>query len=120
MCMIDGADEDWVSLGSRMRKARKEHRCYECHRQIVTGETYEAAKGVSDGDIQTFKTCAHCVWARTWIVEQCGGFLYGGVLEDLREHWDESWELRSMDLGRRVILMRDQWVRHGELVPVPG
>lgn len=120
MCMIDGADDDWVNLGSEMRRARKEHQCFECSRVIAKGEQYEVAKGKSDFGIETYKTCAHCVWARSWLLVECNGFLFGGVEDDLRDHWDENWELRSVDLGRRILGMRARWRRRdGALMAVP-
>lgn len=43
------------------RKARKAHRCYECHRDIQPGETYTRSAGVWEGDFQCVKRCGHCI-----------------------------------------------------------
>jgi len=41
-------------------KARKEHKCCECHRTIKPGEHYQRVTGVWDHDPNTFKTCTEC------------------------------------------------------------
>ena len=45
-------------------KARKLHRCCECHGAINPGDTYEKAFIVQDGDVSNFKTCQKCAEAR--------------------------------------------------------
>lgn len=109
--MIDSADCDWTPLGKEDRRARKAHECGECRRQIRIGETYEVAKGVDDYGVSTFKTCAHCVAAREWLVIICGGFLYQGVLEDLEEHWNEEDQLRGNWLAHAIAGMKRRWTR---------
>ncbi|BCD83641.1 hypothetical protein PSm6_00480 [Pseudomonas solani] len=53
-----------------IRKARKPHRCCECHGLIVPGQSYEHVAGVWDGGADRFKTCMHCVEAREWAIAQ--------------------------------------------------
>jgi len=43
-----------------IRKARKEHKCYECNRIIMIGESYYYSKGNWDGRWLDFKTCIEC------------------------------------------------------------
>lgn len=120
MCMADDGD-GFVVSSSATRRARRRHECGECGRLIepTLGERYEHATGLYEGHWQTFKTCGHCVAARSWLMVTCNGFLYNGVLEDLEEHWDESWELRSHYLGRAILGMRRRWSRRdGTLMPV--
>ena len=66
------------------RKARKTHRCYECHSEIRRGDRYEEVTGVWDGRPDRFRTCLDCVSVRDAFF--CDGFEYGGVWEYLHEH----------------------------------
>lgn len=122
MCMVDLSEDDWVSFGDKVRRAAKDHKCFECSRMITKGEHYEEAKGLSDGNcFHVFRTCLHCVAARNWLSVVCHGWLYGAVQQDLQEHWDEAWELRSWWLGRIVRRMERRWTRRdGTLMPVPN
>lgn len=87
MCMIDGADS-CEFLSKQIRLARKPHRCSECGRSIEPGEQYETYFGKAEGDTFRGATCQHCIAVRGWLVAVCGGFLYGGVFDDLHEHID--------------------------------
>ena len=42
------------------RKARKDHKCYECHGIIQKGEKYHNHHGVWDGSGSTYKVCVEC------------------------------------------------------------
>lgn len=50
MCMVDYAENDgvWMVM-PHFIKARKDHRCENCHRVIAKGETYQYAKYLSEG-----------------------------------------------------------------------
>lgn len=120
MCQTGDWDGDWYAFPGEIRTTRRERQCGECSRPIAVGENYERVRNRSDGQYGApIITCAHCLVARQWLSDICNGWLYGGVHEDLREHWDEEWALRSVTLGRYVILMQTRWHRHGQLVPVP-
>lgn len=41
-------------------RARKRHRCLECHGFIETGETYQKSSGVWNGQGCSFTTCEQC------------------------------------------------------------
>jgi len=41
-------------------KARKEHKCCECGKDIAIGEIYEYTFGVWDGDASSYHTCEKC------------------------------------------------------------
>lgn len=100
----------------RIHSARKEHKCYECGRIIRVGEKYEYTAAKWDGDIHFIKTCSHCKAAKQWLVKQCGGYVWGGVKEDLREHMSYAW----LKVGRLVVGMRRQWEKRGHgLMPIP-
>lgn len=118
MCMVEEA-EPIVVLTNTMRTARKEHTCTECDRTITKGERYEYVHGIADGGRMTSKVCTHCIAARQWLQYNCGGYCYFGVLEDLREHWDDEPETRSIWLGRAIIGMQRRWRSLEPLGPAP-
>jgi hypothetical protein len=43
-----------------IRKARKDHRCYECRGLISKGENYIYASGIGIDGPEDFKTCLEC------------------------------------------------------------
>ena len=109
MCMIDDCEPNEF-FDSKKPVAAKEHICCECGRTITKGERYHYAVGKSDGSLWTAKQCAHCNNAAKLLSKHCGGFLYGGVYEDLSEHVHEilPW---SMQAARGVIGIQRQWRR---------
>lgn len=119
MC-FDGDPVDLVK--AKEQRARKEHLCAECGRTIASGEVYLYEAWVYEGSFDTHRTCGQCHAARRWLVEICSTWQYGWVLNELAEHWDESWwggrGYRSLGLGRLIIASRTRWQRNGELVPV--
>lgn len=68
-------------------KARKNHICTECKREIVKGEEYELIKGKFEGDLFTDKTCNDCLSVRRAFF--CGGCA-GQIWEELYIHFDEN------------------------------
>lgn len=67
------------------RNARKEHRCGECSRRIVPGETYEDAQGMMPGgDFYYAKTCSHCLDIRQYVQNSvpCFCWAHGSMEED--------------------------------------
>lgn len=71
---------------STIRKAAKDHRCYECREAIPKGSKYEYASGCWDGIVDTFKTCLSCVEIRNHF--SCGrGFIYGQLWDDLEQNF---------------------------------
>jgi hypothetical protein len=46
--------------GHEERKARKAHKCCECHGTIQPGEKYHFHHGVWDGRASSYKVCADC------------------------------------------------------------
>lgn len=53
------------AYSSRVRTARKQHRCFECGKSIMPSQMYEYASGIWDGEPSSFKTCMRCVALRT-------------------------------------------------------
>jgi hypothetical protein len=114
MCAVDDADpcDVWHAV---YPTARKRHVCEECQRSIQTGETYRRVKMLYEGYWSESITCAHCEAAGAWMGEVCGGYLGGGLDEELREHWSEGYA--SILLGRLILGMRERW--HHGADPVP-
>lgn len=123
--MVD--DSDPVELisrrNSRARVQHKchecvQHKCHECGRRIEQGETYLAEFYKSDGRTEGHKTCTHCRVVRQWLGDECGGWLYHGVEEDICEHADEGYYGFGVKL--LAIGIRRGWRRRdGGLWPVP-
>ena len=103
MCMIDDADEHFQFYRESPKVARKDHQCYECQRVIHCGERYYYATAKSaSSSIDQYHTCAHCHVAQEWLMAECGGFLSGGVGEDIHDHWLEGghgFGLARLDVG---------------------
>jgi hypothetical protein len=120
MCAVDGA-EPWDFFNEETRRARKAYRCEECGREIERGEQHQYAVGLCDGSFEAHRTCAHCVAASSWLSVECRGYLIGGVLEELTEHWGHGSEYQSMWLARAIVGMRRKWrTRRGALMqPLP-
>ena len=120
MCLMDDADGcvDTIESGNYYT-ARKAHKCAECYRQIDAGERYHREVYVFEHRFTVHKTCAHCMVVREWLWGECGGWIYGAVEEDAREHCDGQGY--GMDLYRAVVGMRHSWRRkNGTLLPIPG
>jgi hypothetical protein len=117
--MVDDA-EYYYPFHQNLNCAHKPHKCDECGRQIEVGETYEVATGLLEGHWDRWKTCAHCVWARRWLISECNGWCFSFVYEDLLEHWEEDPLFATLDLGRRIVGIRNKWQRNGKLMPVPA
>lgn len=116
MCMVEDADFATMFADSVVT-ARKQHKCSECFRVIEPGEKYRKyfGKGV-DGTFHG-KTCIHCEVLMEWLQQNCGGYLFEGVLEDFQEH---ASDYQRMDLWRLTAMARNQWrsVRKNILLPV--
>lgn len=66
-------------------KARKPHKCCECHDEIPAGAKYESCTGKWDGDLQTYKTCMLCVEIRNKF--SChGSWTFTTAWEQLRDN----------------------------------
>ena len=66
-------------------RSRKDHRCVDCGRPIVKGETYTYGVWLHEGDLMTVKVCEHCVTAGKWLKVVCGGHLWPGELARSKE-----------------------------------
>ena len=90
-CVCDWRTEDNdqpALFSEKMVKARKEHKCCECHEPIKPGNIYELVKGLWQGDWGTYKTCRVCAQIRKDFMS-CG-WIYGGLWEALRDSLAEK------------------------------
>lgn len=71
-------------LNIRNRRARKSHKCYECRREILPGETYLYESGLWEGEFSFYKICDDCRSLRAAFFN--GGFYYGQIWSDIWEH----------------------------------
>lgn len=67
-------------------KARKIHKCCECHSVIEPGQRYERVTGLWEGQFDTIHTCLSCVAIRKQYCPH--GFLHEGLRETLIECLD--------------------------------
>ncbi len=67
-----------------MRRAKKKHKCDECHGPIAPGDVYEYAAGKQEGEMWDNKTCPRCLALMDWIKAHVPCFcrMYGGFFED--------------------------------------
>lgn len=102
MCMADYSEDRVTMISERITRARKQHKCAECNRRIEPGEQYLTEFYVFDGEHSSHKTCGHCQVVRKWLNDECGGWVYGAVEEDIREH---SWEGHGMRVKMMAVGM---------------
>ena len=116
MCLVDDA-EGWSMLLSEADPvARKAHKCNECWRTISGGEQYHVDRLVWEGQLHNHKMCAHCMVAREWLSAECGGWVYGGIEDDVHEHAQDY----PMSVRRLAIGMKWKWRSpKGRLLPIP-
>lgn len=116
--MLDYADGQVTMLSEANPTARKAHKCRECGRVIEPGERYHVDRFLWEGKLDTFKVCAHCMVARQWLSDECGGWLFGDVEEDIREHAHSG--NYPMGVHRLAVGMAWKWrTPSGKLLPVP-
>ena len=117
MCMIEDSDGYCVVLSNSVFTARKEHRCTECRRKIQVGERYRRETTVFDHSRSGWKTCVHCQRVRDWLTAECGGWVWGCIEEDIREHADNGY---GMGVKIMAVGMARNWTRKdGRLWPLP-
>ena len=117
-CRIDDAYACDVHNDSHPA-AQKHHTCRECRRTIKAGESYELVRVLWDGSWNTIKTCTHCQAAREFLGKYCSGWVYGEVLDELVEHYDELSATRFSQLGRVCVAMKNQWASGSGLIAAP-
>ena len=91
-CVYCDVDSFCELLHTETRKARKQHKCYECNNIIEVGYSYLCETTMFEGKFEEIKTCSVCRELRN--VFFCEGFYYGQVIEYLKEHiWESNGEI---------------------------
>jgi len=85
-CVYIGDYDNPDFCSTKIRSARKEHKCVECSQLIKVGEKYEDIRGKWESGIERYITCLDCVSLREAFF--CDGFLYGGM-------WENFWSFVS-------------------------
>lgn len=109
MCSLDYEGPSFSE--EKLVKARKQHGCCECGRMIQPGETYTQTSGCWDGRMDRFRCCHQCDRATALIRQECSGWIFGNVEEDLLEHARDPnvpWSYRA---ARFYVGMRRSWKR---------
>lgn len=107
-CVCD-YDPATVYSAEIVKKARKEHKCFECDRTIHRGERYERVFGIWDGDVSVFRTCTHCLEIREYVRAHvpCFCCAHGNVVDDAKataEEWNHEAPGLLFGLYRRIIV----------------
>ena len=71
ICIGGSGDyESWEFCSYEKPKARKQHKCYECYRNISKGDVHEKISGKINGDFESYRICLDCVNIRDGL--SCG------------------------------------------------
>lgn len=91
VCSCDIWDDDLPDVYNRkIRKARKQHTCYECWKPIEPGDRYEYVSLLFDGEWGEYHTHLSCAGIRR---DFCCN-LHGGVSETFQQNYGFSpWEV---------------------------
>lgn len=101
-----------ICYEEKIVKARKPHRCYECHDTIPAGEQYERVSGIWEGKWETYHFCLPCREIAHEFSE--GAIQFGVMWEDFHENWSAGANLQAC-LNRVSSVaaktkLRDEWV----------
>lgn len=85
--MCDCEDNPPACGSKTVRKASKDHRCYECAKTIRAGDLYTLHTGVWDGRGESFKWCHDCstVYNLIRAVDDEFCFCFGTLIESVEE-----------------------------------
>lgn len=92
MCECD--DNPPACATSNVRKAAKNHTCFECGGTISKGDLYSYHSGVWDGEVASFKWCDNCTTIANLMraIDPDFCFCFGGLLEAVTEslRWEAA------------------------------
>ena len=77
-----------------VKRARKEHRCYECSAVIPPGSNYTSVFGVWDGEGTTYKFCDAC-WELMHEFTDGNAVCFGVLWGNFGEAWSEGASISS-------------------------
>lgn len=111
-CCFDNGDLETPEFFiSKVVKARKAHRCYECSVTIAPKEHYHKITAKWGGDVETLKVCLECEALREELYyfnsmhDNCYCIGYGELMgakdEAKDEGWSEDWVLTAPPPKRR-------------------
>jgi hypothetical protein len=83
---IGGTCDEYPELSeTKVKTARVQHKCCECGRLIIKGQSYEHCVMKYEGDWLSYKTCMLCVEIRN--VFTCGnGWMFESLWNDMEEY----------------------------------
>lgn len=99
--------------GRELIRARKAHRCCECHGTIYPRDLYHRHSGLWDGAWATFKVCEDCEQIRTEIlgtVDLDDGLEFGGLTEIVLDGCDTNLMRRFIEIMRRREASIPEWI----------
>lgn len=90
MCEYDYSDAPEV-MNTKIVKARKNHKCFECLKIIEVGNLYEFTSGIWPDGPASFHICIICTKIRETL--KCPCVPFGGVFEQATEEGLDFWSL---------------------------
>jgi hypothetical protein len=83
-CDIDNYTQAYIEV---VRKARKDHSCYECGNVITKGDKYTICSGVNDHRGFSYKWCHDCATKKNLMCSIERGFcwIFGDLLTCIEE-----------------------------------
>lgn len=91
LCDYDGAFEVFYET---KRKARKDHKCYECRQTIQKGDVYQWTKALLEGEWEVYRFCLPCWQIR---VDYCYCAPFGELIEHIWELLDVNYITGEVD-----------------------
>lgn len=86
------------------RRARKEHRCYDCQETIPVGERHYFQTTVDGGSIATLRSHRECRAALLWYISEAPPGTYDDGVPPLWEEIEES--------GEEAAILEDMEAEH--------
>jgi len=80
-----------IVYDSKIVKAGKDHRCYECGAVIKKGDKHERVNALYDSPPWSkMRTCLICVAIRKDFTSKGCGFVHGSLWEDIRNAYEDA------------------------------
>jgi hypothetical protein len=90
MCECDSSDAPIV-MNTKIVKARKNHKCFECRKIIDVGNLYEFTSGIWPDGPASFHICVTCTKIRKSL--ECSCIPFGELFEQVTEEGFDFWIL---------------------------